>query len=114
LPTIRDSNRSRDASLTLGRSISIGPDVVAIFCGRSYPVAMRDRRLRPLVAGAAEELAQLVLERLLDDQPGAQPTDLLDRITKLARTSDQRVELMAQPLARDYSRTHLGVPPASS
>jgi hypothetical protein len=75
---------------------------------------MRDHDLRPLIAGAAEELAQLILERLLDDQPGTKPTDLLDRITKLAGTSDQRIELVAQPLARDYSRTHPGVPPASS
>src|SRR5437588_8748927 len=66
------------------------------------PVAMPDRRLRPLVAGAAEELGQLVLERLLDDQPGTEPTDLLDRITKPAATSDPRVELKAQPLTQHY------------
>ena len=54
------------------------------------PVAMRDRCLGALVAGAAEELGQLVLERLLDDQPGAKPTDLLDRIRQLTGITDQR------------------------
>jgi hypothetical protein len=33
-PTVRDSHPSRDASLTLGPSIFIAPDVAAIFCGR--------------------------------------------------------------------------------
>jgi hypothetical protein len=101
-------------SLTRGRSISIGPDIVAIFCGRSYPSRCATGHLGPLVASAAEELGQLVLQRLLDDQPSTEPTDLLDRISKLAGISDQRVEVVAQPVARDYSRTHLGVPPALS
>src|SRR5579875_1095926 len=73
---------------------------------------MRDRLPGPLIASATEELRQLILERLLDDQPRAEPTDLLDRIPKLASVPDQRIELLAQPLARGYSRSHLGVPPA--
>jgi len=48
---------------------------------------MGDGRLGPLIAGEAVELGQLVLERLLDDQPGAEPTDLLDRIYELAGTT---------------------------
>ena len=42
-------------------------------------------------------------------QPGAEPTNLLDRIRQLAGSTDQRVELMAPPLARGHSRTNLGV-----
>jgi hypothetical protein len=75
---------------------------------------MRDRRAGPLIPLAAKELGQLILQRLLDDQPRAKPTDLLDRIGELAGIHDQCIKLVAQPLARDYSRTHLGVPPASS
>jgi hypothetical protein len=75
---------------------------------------MRDPRLGPLVPLPAEELGQLLLQRLLNDQPRAEPTNLLDRIRKHAGASDQRVELVAQPPARGYSRSHLGVPPALS
>ncbi len=71
---------------------------------------MRDRLSTPLVALPPEELAQLLLERLLQDQPRAETTNRFDRIVLLADTGDDLVELAAQPLARDYAR-HQRVPP---
>jgi len=83
--------------------------------GRLHPhplvaVAMRERLAAALVALAAEELGQLLLERLLQDQPGAEAADRLDRIVLVAGAGDDLLELAAQPLARDYAR-HQGVPP---
>src|SRR5207244_9463185 len=63
-----------------------------------------------LVALPAEELAQLLLERLLQDQSCAETTNRLDRIILVADTGNDLVELAAQPLARNYAR-HQGVPP---
>src|SRR5262249_9314062 len=73
-------------------------------------VAVRDRLAATLVALAAKELAQLLLERLLQDQPRAEPADRLDRIELVTGTSHDLVELAAQPLTRGYAR-HPGVPP---
>ncbi len=42
---------------------------------------MQDRRAAALVPLAAEKVAQLLLQRLLQDQPGAEPPDRLDRIS---------------------------------
>lgn len=67
-------------------------------------VSVRDRLSAALVALAAEELAQLLLERLVQDRPGAEAADRLDRVVLLADTGDQVSELAAQPLARGYAR----------
>ena len=69
--------------------------------------------LRALIARSAEELRDLVLERLLQDQPRAQPTDPLNRIKLAVDTGQHLIELAAKPLARGYSR-HAGVPPSST
>jgi len=71
---------------------------------------VRDRLPTTLVALATEEVGQLFLERLLQDQPGAEAADRLDRIVFVACTGDDLLELAAQPLTRDYAR-HQGVPP---
>ena len=76
-------------------------------------VAVRHRLLGALVAGATEELAHLVLQRLLQDQPRSQATDRLHRILLLADTGQRLIELCAKPIARGYSR-HAGVPPFAS
>jgi hypothetical protein len=62
-------------------------------------VAVRHRLLGALVAGATEELAHLVLQRLLQDQPRSQATDRLHRILLLADTGQR---LMSS--ARNRSR----------
>jgi hypothetical protein len=49
-------------------------------------VAVTDRLLAALIAPAAEELGDLVLQRLLQDQPGSQPPDRLDRVLLLTDT----------------------------
>jgi hypothetical protein len=71
---------------------------------------VRDRLPTTLVALPTEKLGQLLLERLLQDQPRTQPADRLDRIILLADTGNDLLELAAQPLTRDYAR-HQGVPP---
>jgi hypothetical protein len=52
---------------------------------------MRDGRLGPLIAGAAEEPGALVPDSSWSAcwmiNPGAEPTDLLDRIHELAGTT---------------------------
>jgi hypothetical protein len=83
--------------------------------GRHHPprliaVAVADRIDRALVPGAPEELAHLILERLLQDQPRAQPADPLPRIGLTVNAGQHVIELAAKPLARGYSR-HAGVPP---
>jgi hypothetical protein len=45
---------------------------------------MRDRLAATLVPLAPEELGQLLLERLLQDQPRTQTADRLDRIVLVA------------------------------
>src|SRR5205814_8888697 len=98
LPTIRDSKtqsrrlpdpRPLDLDRTRGRRDLLRPLI---------PIAMRDRRLAPLVAGAAQKLGQLILQRLLEDQPRTEPADLLDRIGKLTGIGDHGVQLVTQPL----------------
>src|SRR3954451_25101460 len=79
------------------------PRLVAVAVDRRAVVGAR-------VALAAEELGQLVLERLLHDQPRAQARDRFDRIIVLCDTGQHLIELAAQPLTRDYLR-HAGVPP---
>jgi hypothetical protein len=71
---------------------------------------MRNSVLGALVPTAAEELAHLILQRLLQDQPSSQPADHLHRILLLANPGQRFIELRAKPLARGYSR-HTGVPP---
>jgi hypothetical protein len=48
---------------------------------RLITVAITDRLCGALIAATAKELADLVLQRLLQDQPCFQPTDRLDRET---------------------------------
>src|SRR5256885_3006815 len=52
----------------------------------------RDRLPAALVALAAQKLSQLLLQRLLQDQPCAQPTDRLDRIVLVADAGDDLLE----------------------
>jgi hypothetical protein len=80
---------------------------------KPIPVAVAHRVDRALVPGAPEEPGHLVLERLLQDQPRAQPTDPLHRIKLGVDTGQHVIEFAAKPLARGYSR-HAGVPPSAS
>ena len=52
-------------------------------------------------------------QRLLQDQPGAQPADRLDRIDMLVDRFQRLIELAAKPLAGGYSR-HAREPPSAS
>ena len=64
---------------TRGRSSSTGPAVVATRRG-SYPLRWLTGSIARCVPSAPEELRHLILKRLLQDQPRAQPTDPLHRI----------------------------------
>jgi hypothetical protein len=66
-----------------------------------------------LVAIPADERGDLVLQRLLQDQPRAKPRDRLDRVLFLGDAVQDIVKLAAQPVARDYL-LHAGVPPSAS
>src|SRR5579872_1616007 len=74
-------------------------------------VAVTDRLFAALIAAAAEELADLVLQRLLQDQPGTETADRLDRVLLAADTLQHLIQLAAKPLARGYL-LHAGVPPS--
>ena len=66
-----------------------------------------------LIPRPADELRHLILERLLQDQPGAEPRDRLHRILLLADPGQDFIKLVAQPFAGDYL-LHAGVPPSAS
>jgi hypothetical protein len=80
---------------------------------RLIAVAVTHRIDRALVPSPPEELAHLVLKRLLQDQPRAQPADPLHRIGLPIDAGQHIIEFAAKPLARGYSR-HAGVPPSAS
>jgi hypothetical protein len=80
---------------------------------RLVTVAVGHRLLGALIAPPTEDLADLVLQRLLQDQPSAEPADRLDRIDVLADPFQRLIKLPAKPLAGGYSR-HAGVPPSAS
>src|SRR5215211_4254107 len=72
--------------------------------GRRLVAVAVDRGLAGApVAGPTEEVGELLLERLLEDQPGAEAADRLDRILLLADALDGGVELRAEALGRDYA-----------
>src|SRR5664280_691863 len=75
-------------------------------------VAMADRLPGTLIAPPTEELCDLVLQRLLQDQPCSQPADRLDRILLAGDSGQHLIQLVAKPLARGYL-LHAGVPPSS-
>jgi hypothetical protein len=57
------------------------------------------------VAFAAEELGDLSLQRGLQDQPGAQPGDVLDDLAEVTvRVSEQGVDLGTDAVGGRYSR----------
>ncbi len=56
-----------------------------------------------LIAGAAEVLGHLVLERLLEDQPGAEAADRFNRIDFLVDAVEGGLELAPQALRRGYA-----------
>jgi hypothetical protein len=60
---------------------------------RLVAVAMRHRLPGTLVAATAEEVSHLVLERLLQDQPGSQTTNRFHRILLLADTDQRLIKL---------------------
>ncbi|MGH2865463.1 MAG: hypothetical protein ACRDJX_09480 [Solirubrobacteraceae bacterium] len=72
---------------------------------------MTDRLAGALITPAAEELRDLVLQRLLKDQPCSQPPDRLDRILLPVDTGQHLIQLAAKSLARGYL-LHAGVPPS--
>jgi hypothetical protein len=78
---------------------------------RFVPVAVADSLLRALIAAAAEKFADLILQRLLQDQPGTKATDRLDRIPLGADSRERLIQFRAKPLARGYL-LHAGVPPS--
>src|ERR1017187_6417562 len=65
-------------------------------------VAVTDGLPGALIAPAAEELSDLILERLLQDQPGTKPPDRLDRVLLAANTGQHHIQFRAEPLARGY------------
>ena len=76
-------------------------------------VAVTDRLLSALITAAAEELADLILKCLLQDQPGTEAPDRLDRVLLAANTGQHLIQFRAEPLARGYL-LHAGVPPSST
>src|SRR5271165_5528970 len=76
-------------------------------------VAVTDRLTGALIAPAAEKLGDLVLQRLLQDQPGTETTDRLNRVLIAANTGQHHVQFRAEPLDRGYL-LHAGVPPSST
>ena len=77
------------------------------------PVAVADRLLGTLIAPTAEELRDLVLQRLLQDQPGSQTANHLHRVLLPIDTGQHLIQFRAEPLARGYL-LHAGVPPSST
>jgi hypothetical protein len=69
--------------------------------------------LGALIASAADEIGDLVLQRPLEDQPRAEPGDRLDRVLFLTDAVQDIIKLAAQPLAGGYL-LHAGVPPSAS
>jgi hypothetical protein len=59
-----------------------------------------------LVAGTAEELGYLRLQRGLDDQPSTEASDLLEHVDQVTVTGEQRVDLVADPPGGRYSSGH--------
>jgi hypothetical protein len=74
-------------------------------------VAVTDRLTGALIAAAAQELCELVLQRLLQDQPGTETADRLNRILLAGHAGQHLIQLVAKPLARGYL-LHAGVPPS--
>src|ERR1700678_4056566 len=74
-------------------------------------VAVTDRLFAALIAAAAEELADLVLQCLLQNQPGTETPDDLDRVLLAADPGQHLIQFRAEPLARGYL-LHAGVPPS--
>jgi hypothetical protein len=97
LPRTFDSKPSALASRTRGRSSSTAPLVV--FTMRALvAVAVGERLSGTLVASPPEELGDLVLERLLEDQRGADAADGLDRVGLSLDAVEHLVELTAESL----------------
>jgi hypothetical protein len=74
-------------------------------------VAVSDRLTGALITAAAEKLCDLVLQRLLQNQPGTEAPDRLDRIILAGHSGQHLIQLVAKPLARGYL-LHAGVPPS--
>ncbi len=77
------------------------------------PIAVANRLPDALIAPAAEELRDLVLQRLLQNQTRSQATDHLHRVLLPVDTSQDLLQLSAKPLTRGYL-LHAGVPPSST
>jgi hypothetical protein len=88
--------------------------------GRLHPpwpeaVAQPGRRLRPaLISGATQPRVELILDRALDDQPGAEPRELRQRLARVLTDPDsqQPVDLLLDLRRRRYRASH-GVGPPS-
>src|ERR1035437_6348397 len=78
---------------------------------RLIPIAVADGFLAALISSAAQEVADLILERLLKDQPRSQPTGRLNRILLAVDPGQHLIQFYAKFLARDYL-LHAGVPPS--
>src|SRR5271165_2055881 len=76
-------------------------------------VAVTDRLPGALIAATAEKPGDLVLQRLLQDQPGTETADRLDRVLLAGHSGQHLIQLVAKPLARGYL-LHAGVPPSST
>jgi hypothetical protein len=72
---------------------------------------MTDRLLGTLISSTAEELGDLVLQRLLRDQPRSQAANCLDPVVLAGHTGQRVIQFRAKPLARGYL-LHAGVPPS--
>ncbi len=66
---------------------------VAVAASGALRAVLHRVRVLPLVAGEAEELLHLHLDRGLIDQPGAEPGDLLQHPGQVHLPGEQRVDL---------------------
>ena len=84
---------------------------------RPEAVAQPRRRLPPaLIARAPKPRVELILHRSLDDQSGAEPRELRQRLTRALANpdSEQPVDLLLDLRRRRYRASHGVGPPSSS
>src|SRR4051794_7539856 len=97
----------------LDRKLALG----GLHPARAKAVAQPRRRLRPpLIPGAAQPRVELLLNRPLDDQAGAELRELRQRLARILADPDgqQPVDLLLDLRRRRYRPSHGVGPPSSS